>query len=276
MPLVVSNPVYLSSVKTPTANNSNPIYHSNSSSKLIKTDEKPLKKRNKMSYLSNNSSAAEETRFVDEGGSGDATGSHQTSQNDLCKKFSEAEVNYNSNTVYYVLPSSDPIQGNCFQSNYVVDNNYLVDSSQTPNIYYGNPHNLSIKISNQQQVYQKNNALYYMLPQNTFGTVIGQNTPYPTHSYGTYVHQNAAMCLNNPFGTVANSSYFLSVDSNCSRQYGTRGEQKESGCWNRTLSSEDRRSRNSKASVKVKNVTPCKYKSTSTKEVTKDMKNLKL
>ncbi|EEB19448.1 hypothetical protein Phum_PHUM575400 [Pediculus humanus corporis] len=272
VPQVVSNPVYLSTVKAPAASNPNPVYHPTASSKPVKTEEKPHKKRNKMTYRSNNSSPTEGTCFVDEGGSGDATGSHQTVQGDYCQNYSETEDNYNSNTVYYVVPNSEPVQTNYVQSNYVVDNNYVLDPSQSQSVYYGNPQNVSMKISNQQQVYPKNNAIYYPVPQNAFGTVIGQNPPYPTPSYGAYVHQNAAMYLNNPFGNVPNSSYFLSVDNN----YGSQGEQKDSTCWNQSMGTEERRSKSAKTNVKVKNVTPCKHKSTSTKEVTKDMKNLKL
>lgn len=257
----MTNPVYLS--------NANPVYHTNSS-KPAKTDEKPHKKRNKMTYRSNNSSPVTETCFVDEGASGDAT-NHQNPQGDYCQKYSEADEKYNSNTVYYVVPNAEPTQTNFATSNYVMDNNYVLDPSQTQGVYYGNPQNVSLKMQNQQPAYPKNNALYYPLPQSTFGTVLGQNgAPYPSPSYGTaYVHQY----VNSPYANVPNSSYYLSIDGN----YGGQSEQKDSSAyWNRPIAAEERRSRSTKPNVKVKNVTLCKHKSTSTKDVTKDMKNLKL
>ncbi|KAL0277034.1 UNVERIFIED_CONTAM: hypothetical protein PYX00_004459 [Menopon gallinae] len=243
VPQVVTNPVYLSTVNP--QSNANPVYHP-SSSKPAKTEEKPHKKRNKMTYRSNNSSPVTETCFVDEGASGDAT-NHQNAQGDYCQKYSEADEKYNSNTVYYVVPNAEPTQTNFATSNYVMDNNYVLDPSQTQGVYYGNPQN------------------------STFGTVLGQNgAPYPSPSYGTaYVHQY----VNNPYANVPNSSYYLSIDGN----YGGQSEQKDSSAyWNRPIAAEERRSRSTKANVKVKNVTPCKHKSTSTKDVTKDMKNLKL
>lgn len=217
-----------------------------------------------MTYQSNNSSPVTEPCFVDEGGSGDATSSHTNQQNDYCQKYAaDNDENYNPNTVYYVMPNSE----SSGQNNYpAADNNYVLESSQAQGVYYGNPPNMSVKLSNQQPPYPKNNALYYPVPQNTFNTtVIGQSPPYPTPSYGTYLHQNGAMYVNNPFA----NSYYLSIDSN----YGNQTEGKDSNYWRLT---EERRNRNTKTNIKVKSVTPCKHKSTSTKEIAKDLKGLKL
>lgn len=262
VPQVVSNPVYVSTVNPPAVTtNPTPVYYP-ASSKSSKTEEKPHKKRSKMTYQSNNSSPVTEPCFVDEGGSGDATSSHTNQQNDYCQKYADNDENYNSNTVYYVMPNND----SSGQNNYpVADNNYVLESSQAQGVYYGNPPNMSVKLSNQQPPYPKNNALYYPVPQNTFNTVIGQSPPYPTPSYGTYLHQNSAMYVNNPFA----NSYYLSIDSN----YGNQTEGKDSNYWRIT---EERRNRNTKTNIKVKSVTPCKHKSTSTKEIAKDLKGLKL